>query len=65
MSFAAHLAVLGVLIIDLALAAPMIGDVAGSWAILAVEFFLILGYVLCVLQWQPWRRPRGEGDGTP
>ena len=56
MSFSMHLAILGVLIIDLALGAPMIGDLAGRWAIVATELALILGYVLLVLQWQPWRR---------
>lgn len=56
MSLSMHLAVLGLLIIDLALGAPMAGHLAGRWAIVAAEFFLILGYVLLVLQWQPWRR---------
>lgn len=62
MSFSMHLAILGVLIIDLALGAPMVGDLAGRWAIVAAEFFLIVGYVLLVLQWLPWRRQGSDGD---
>jgi hypothetical protein len=56
-----HLAVLGVLIIDLALGAPMLGDLAGRWAIVIAEFGLILGYVFFVLQWVPWRRTTNDG----
>ena len=65
MSFSMHLAILGVLIIDLALGAPMVGDLAGRWAIVAAEFGLILGYVFFVLQWLPWRRPDSGGDRQP
>ena len=65
MSFSMHLAVLGVLIIDLALGAPMAGQLAGRWAIIATEFILILGYVLLVLQWLPWRKPDSGGDRPP
>ena len=65
MSFPMHLAVLGVLIIDLALGAPMVGDLAGRWAIVIAEFGLILGYVFFVLQWFPWRRQNIDRDGTP
>ena len=65
MSFATHLAVLGLLIIDLAIGAPLAGQLAGRWAILGSEFFLILGYVLFVLQWQPWRRSGPGSDSKP
>lgn len=64
MSFSMHLAVLGLLIIDLALGAPMVGDLAGRWAIIVAEFGLILGYVFFVLQWLPWRRQGPDGDGS-
>ena len=64
MSFGMHLAVLGLLILDLAIGAPMAGYF-GRWAIPPAEFLLILGYVLLVLQWLPWRRsgPDSGGDG--
>jgi len=65
MSFSMHLAILGLLIIDLALGAPMAGQLAGRWAIVAAEFFLIVGYVLLVLQWLPWRRQGSDGDRRP
>ncbi len=65
MSFGTHLAVLGLLIIDLALGAPLAGHFAGGWAIAASEFALILGYVLLVLQWLPWRRPGSDRDTPP
>lgn len=57
MSFFGHLAILGLLVLDLALGAPIVDRVAGRWALIGFEFFLILGYVLFVLQLQPWRRP--------
>jgi hypothetical protein len=65
MSFPMHLAVLGLLIIDLALGAPLAGQLAGRWAIAVTEFLLILGYVLLVLQWLPWRRPGPGSDSRP
>jgi hypothetical protein len=65
MSFGMHLAVLGLLILDLAMGAPVAGHFAGRWALVASEFLLILGYVLFVLQWQPWRRPGSDRDGQP
>jgi hypothetical protein len=65
MSFGTHLAVLGLLILDLALGAPLAGHIAGRWAVAGTEFALILGYVLFVLQWLPWRRPDSGNDGQP
>jgi hypothetical protein len=59
MSLISHLGVLALLVLDLAVGAPIVDKLAGRWALIGFEFLLILGYVLCVLQWQPWRRPGG------
>jgi len=64
MSFLAHVAVLGLLVLDLAVGGPVVGKLAGHWGVIGFEFLLILGYALFVLQVAPWRRPRGGGgDG--
>lgn len=55
MSLAAHVAVLGVLVLDLILGATIVHDFLGRWASVGFEFAMILGYVLLVLQWVPWR----------
>ena len=63
MSLTTHVAVLALLILDLTIGGPFIDHLVGRWALLSFEFLLILGYVLLVLQWQPWRRPMdGGGD---
>ncbi len=55
MSLTMHLAVLGVLILDLALGGWLIGRVAGRLATTAFEFAMIFGYIVFVLQWGvPW-----------
>jgi hypothetical protein len=59
MSLFTHLGVLALLLLDLVFGGPVVGRFGGRWAVIGFEFVLILGYVLLVLQWQPWRR---EGD---
>lgn len=61
MSLLAHLAVFGLLIVDLVFGASLVERLGGRSAMIGFEFLLILGYVLFVLQWLPWRRPRGGG----
>ena len=63
MSFLAHLAVLGLLVLDLAAGGPVVDKVAGRWGLIGFEFLLILGYALFVLNLAPWRRPGGGSDG--
>lgn len=64
MSLIAHLGTLGLLILDLALGGPLISRLAGRWALVGFEFLLILGYMLLVLQFVPWR-DAGRGGGPP
>jgi hypothetical protein len=56
MSIFFHAAVLGLLVLDLLFGGQLVGRVGGRWAVVGFEFALILGYVLFVLQLQPWRR---------
>jgi hypothetical protein len=60
MSLVAHLAVLGLLLVDLSLGGHVVRTFAGRYPTMAFEFAIILGYVLCVLQWLPWRRDDGS-----
>ncbi|MDZ4278266.1 MAG: hypothetical protein U1B78_03910 [Dehalococcoidia bacterium] len=63
MPLVAHLAVLGVLVLDLILGATVVRHFWGRWAATGFEFVLILGYVLFFLQWGvPWGH-RGEDEG--
>lgn len=60
MSLTAHVLVLLVLIVDLIFVSTVIDRVWGHWATTALEFLLILGYVLFVLRiGGPW----GDRDG--
>ena len=63
MSILAHVVVLGLLVLDLAVGGPVVDKLAGRWVLMGFEFVLILGYALFVLNLAPWRRPRGDGDG--
>ena len=56
MSMIGHVAVLGLLILDLAVGGPVVDKLGGRWGLIGFEFLLILGYVLFVLQLLPWRR---------
>jgi hypothetical protein len=58
MSPAAHAIVFGLLIVDLLVGAYAIELFWGHWPAIGFEFAIILGYVLFVLQWLPWRRPQ-------
>jgi hypothetical protein len=52
-----HLAVLGLLVLDLILGSILVQDLWGRWAAIGLEFLLILGYVAFFLQWGvPWGR---------
>jgi len=57
MSIAMHVVVLTLLLVDLSLGGQIISRNIGRFPTIAFEFTIILGYVLCVLQWFPWRRP--------
>jgi hypothetical protein len=54
-SLLSHVAVLGVLLLDLALGGAVVERLGGRIAMTGFEFAIILGYVLFVLQWLPWR----------
>jgi hypothetical protein len=56
MSLVTHVAVLGVVVLDLIFGASLVQHFAGSWAAVGFEFIIILGYVLLVLQLTPWRK---------
>lgn len=56
MSLVAHLAVLGLVLLDLMLGSPAVGRFAGRWAAIGFEFAVVLGYLLLVLP--AWRRGR-------
>jgi hypothetical protein len=58
MSLIAHLGTLALLVLDLALGGPLVSRYAGRWALAGFEFALILGYMLLVLQFVPWRNAR-------
>jgi hypothetical protein len=60
MSIFSHVAVLGLLVLDLLFGGQMIERFGGRFAVIGFEFVLILGYTLFVLQLLPWRR-----DGEP
>jgi hypothetical protein len=60
MSIFSHVAVLGLLVLDLLFGGQMIERFGGRFAVIGFEFVLILGYALFVLQLLPWRR-----DGEP
>jgi hypothetical protein len=59
MSLIGHLGTLALLVIDLAVGGPVVSRLAGRWGLIGFEFVLILGYMLLVLQFAPWRRPGG------
>ena len=65
MSLAAHVGVLGLLLVDLSIGGQAISRSLGRLPTLAFEFAIILGYVLCVLQWLPWRRDEGGPPARP
>ena len=61
MSLITHLAVLGLLVLDLIVGAPVIDRFGGRYAAMGFEFVIILGYVLFVLQWGvPWGRKESD-----
>lgn len=60
MSLIAHVGVLALLLVDLALGGQIVSRYLGRYPTIAFEFAIILGYVLFVLQWLPWRRPDGR-----
>ena len=60
MSIFSHVAVLGLLALDLLFGGQMIERFGGRFAVIGFEFVLILGYTLFVLQLLPWR-----SDGEP
>lgn len=60
MSLAAHVGVLGLLLVDLSIGGHVISHSLGRYPTMAFEFAIILGYVLCVLQFFPWRRDDGS-----
>jgi len=59
MTLFAHLAVLGLVVLDLVVGAPVVGRFGGRWAAVGFEFAIVLGYILLVLP--SWRR----GSGGP
>ena len=59
MSPITHVTVLGLLLVDLALGGQIVSRYLGRYPTMAFEFAIILGYVLFVLQWLPWRRGGG------
>ncbi len=66
MSLVAHLGTLGLLVLDLALGGPVVQHLIGRWGLIGFEFVLILGYMLLVLQFVPWRDSgRGGGPRPP
>ena len=60
MTLFAHLAVLGLVVVDLVVGAPVVGRFGGRWAAVGFEFAIVLGYILLVLP--AWRRGPG---GSP
>lgn len=62
MSLLVHLAILVVLIVDLAFAATVVDRLWGRWAAVGFEFALILGYVLFVLQMGAFLGRRDDDD---
>jgi hypothetical protein len=56
MSLVTHASVLGLLVIDLIFGGTLVHHIAGSWAAIAFEFLIILGYLVLVLQLVPWRK---------
>jgi hypothetical protein len=61
MSLITHVAVLGLLIVDLLVGSVVIGGFLNRGAATGFEFVLILGYIAFVLQWGvPWGRREGD-----
>ena len=55
MSLTMHVAVLGLVILDLLLGGSAVKEYGGQLALTAFEFVTILGYIIFVLQWGvPW-----------
>jgi hypothetical protein len=54
MTLFAHLAVLGLVVLDLVVGAPVAGRFGGRWAAVGFEFAIVLGYIVLVLP--SWRR---------
>ena len=62
MSLVTHLAVLGLLIVDLVFVSTVVDRFWGRWAATSLEFLLILGYALVVLRLGfGWGRRDGNG----
>ena len=56
-----HIAILGLLVLDLIVGATIAQRFVGGWAATGFEFLLILGYVVFVLQWGvPWANREGD-----
>lgn len=61
MSLFTHVAVLCLLVVDLLVGSLVIGAFWNSWAAMAFEFALILGYIIFVVQFGvPWGRREGD-----
>lgn len=60
MSPAAHIGVLALVVIDLALGGALIHRWAGRPALIAFEFAVLLGYAVLVLGFHPFRKPPAE-----
>ncbi len=63
MSLSMHLAVFGLLVVDLLVGGWAVGRLGGHYATTAFEFVVILGYIVFVLQFAvPWgQKERDDG----
>ena len=64
MSFLAHVGVFGLLIVDLLFGSFAVERLWSHWGAVGFEFAIILGYVMLVLQWWPWKRPDDAGPSS-
>jgi len=63
MSLTMHLAIFGLVIVDLLVGGWAVRQLGGRYAVTAFEFLTILGYIIFVLQWGvPWGQ-REQDDG--
>lgn len=61
MPLAVHIAILGVLVLDLIFGGAAVDHLVGRLPAAGFEFLLILGYVIFVLRlFPPWRRREDE-----
>jgi hypothetical protein len=60
MSPAAHIGVLALVVLDLALGGALVHRWAGRPALIAFEFAVLLGYAVLVLGFYPFRKPPAE-----